>query len=136
MIVAPVDWWGVETIALTVTDTGGLAATAEIEVTVAEVIPPVEPPPQTCGEVVFSDAAPGAQLVELAGGFNDWTPEPMADGDGDGTWELTKVLAPGSWEYKFVVDGTWETDPTNPNKVSDGFGGHNSLLEIPPCPAE
>ncbi|MFH1531189.1 MAG: glycogen-binding domain-containing protein [Pseudomonadota bacterium] len=136
MIVAPVDWWGIETIGITLSDTGGLEAAAEIVVTVSEVIPTVDPPPQTCGEVVFSYAAPGAQLVALAGGFNDWTPEPMADGDGDGTWELTMILEPGSWEYKFVADGTWETDPANPNKVSDGFGGHNSLLEIPSCPAE
>jgi len=136
MVVAPIDWWGIETIPITLTDGGGLEAVADLVVTVVEVIPPVEPPPETCGEVVFSYAAPGAQLVELAGGFNDWNPEPMADADGDGTWELTKVLEPGSWEYKFVADGTWETDPTNPNKVSDGYGGHNSLLEIPSCPAE
>ncbi len=135
MVAAPVDWWGIETIEVTLTDTGGLEAVAELVVTVDEMIPPVEPPPETCGETDFSYAAPGAQLVELAGSFNDWTPEPMADGDGDGTWEITKILDPGAWEYKFVADGIWETDPTNPNKVSDGFGGHNSLLEIPSCSA-
>jgi hypothetical protein len=136
LVVSPVDWWGIETIPITLTDSGGLTATADLVVTVNEVVPVVEPPPETCGEVVFSYAAPAAQLVELAGTFNDWTPEPMADADGDGTWELTKVLDPGAWEYKFVVDGAWKTDPTNPNKVSDGYGGHNSLLEVPACPAE
>jgi hypothetical protein len=136
LVVAPVDWWGIETITVTLTDTGGLEAAADLVVTVNEVVPAVEPPPETCGEVVFSYSAPGAALVELAGGFNDWTPEPMADGDGDGTWELTLILDPGSWEYKYVEDGSWETDPTNPNKVSDGYGGHNSLLEIPTCPAD
>jgi len=135
-VVAPVDWWGIETITITLTDTGGLEATADLVVTVNEVVPVVEPPPETCGEIVFSYAAPDATLVELAGGFNDWTPEPMADTDGDGTWELTLILDPGSWEYKYVEDGSWETDPTNPNKVSDGYGGHNSLLEVPACPAD
>lgn len=136
LVVAPVDWWGIETITITLTDSGGLEAAADMVVTVNEVVPVIEPPPETCGEVEFSYTAPGAGLVELAGDFNDWTPEPMADGDGDGTWELTKVLSPGAWEYKFVADGSWETDPTNPNKVSDGYGGHNSLLEIPTCPTE
>ena len=136
LVVAPVNWWGIETILLTLTDAGGLTAGAELVVTVHEVIPPVEVPPETCGEVLFSYVAPGAQVVELAGTFNDWTPELMDDADGDGTWERLLVLTPGAWEYKFVEDGDWTTDPTNPNKVSDGYGEHNSLLEVPPCPPE
>jgi len=134
LVVAPVDWWGIEEITVTLADSGGLEAAADLTVTVNEVIPPVDPPPETCGEVVFSYTDPAAQLVELAGTFNEWTPDPMDDADG--TWTLTKILAPGPWEYKFVVDGDWITDPTNPNKVSDGYGEHNSLLEVPPCPEE
>lgn len=137
LVVAPVDWWGIETIPIILTDTAGLEAAADLVVTVNEVIPPVTPPPETCGEVTFSYTDPGALLVELAGSFNaTWDPEAMEDGDGDGTWELVKVLTPGAWEYKFVVDGAWGTDPTNPNKVSDGLGGHNSLLEVTPCPED
>jgi glycosidase len=36
--------------------------------------------------------------------------------------------------YKFYVDGsTWVVDPNNPNKVSDGFGGFNSVLDPLKC---
>jgi hypothetical protein len=136
LVVAPVDWWGIETITITLTDTGGLEAAADLKVTVNELIPPVEPPPETCGEIIFNYTAPDADLVELAGGFNEWAPEPMSDGDDDGTWELTLILEPGAWEYKFVEDGIWKTDPTNPNKVADGYGGHNSLIEVPSCPED
>ena len=90
-------------------------------------------PARRRGAVTFSFKDPGALLVELAGSFNaDWSPEAMKDRDGDGTWELVKFLEPGAWQYKFIVDGSWATDPTNPKKVSDGFGGHNSLLEVTP----
>ncbi|MBM4372004.1 MAG: hypothetical protein FJ098_10150, partial [Deltaproteobacteria bacterium] len=95
-VVAPVTWWGIETISLTVTDGGGLTAEAALTVTVNEVLPP-EPPAEPCGEVLFSLAAPEAQAVDLAGTFNNWgnppgALEPMADPEADGTWERVMVL--------------------------------------------
>jgi len=41
------------------------------------------------------------------------------------------VLAPGNYEYKFIVDGKWITDPDNP--VVDGDGDHrNSVIAVKP----
>jgi glucoamylase len=34
-------------------------------------------------------------------------------------------------EYKIIVDGKWELDPANPNKINNGVGGENSVFEMP-----
>jgi len=31
--------------------------------------------------------------------------------DEHGTWKITLPLTPGRYEYRFVVDEKWETDP-------------------------
>ena len=45
--------------------------------------------------------------VFINGSFNGWcgTCNPMDDADGDGVWELTLSLSPGTIEYKFTLDG-------------------------------
>ena len=45
-------------------------------------------------------------------------------------WEYKTDLAPGKYQYLFVIDGKEELDPNNPNKVSNGSGGFNSVFEI------
>jgi len=138
LVVAPVDWDGAEVITITVIDTGGLEASADLKVVVNKVEEPEPLPPDKCGEVVFSfEADESVQEVMLSGSFNDWGKiEPnylMEDPDGDHVFEKTMVLDPGAYQYKFVVDGDWITDPKNPNKVDDGFGGSNSVLEVLEC---
>ncbi|MEX0641562.1 MAG: redoxin domain-containing protein, partial [Pirellulales bacterium] len=57
-----------------------------------------------------------AKKVYLAGSFNDWKPTAQAmDGpDADGGFKTSLDLAPGQYEYKFVLDGTvWRFDPGN-----------------------
>jgi len=82
-------------------------------------------------EVTVELDAPFATEVYIAGQFNDWAADsdPLAKGD-DGIWRATLKLAPGQYEYKFVVDGTWMEDPNNPDSVADPFGGNNSLLTV------
>jgi len=139
LVVAPTLWAGSETITLTVSDTEGLQASSDLKVIVnkVEVKPP--PDPEDCGKVTFKykpEHVP--KEVLLAGSFNNWGNPPgefdvMLDPDSDGTWEVMLVLEAGTWEYKFKVDGQWLPDPANPNKVSDGYGDFNSVLEVPPC---
>ncbi|MBX3110780.1 MAG: alpha-glucosidase C-terminal domain-containing protein [Fimbriimonadaceae bacterium] len=74
--------------------------------------------------------------VSVVGTFNDWHKErdPMkVDSDGR-TWRLSKVLRPGKYQYKFVLDGdTWTVDPRAKTNVDDGNGNTNSvLLVVPP----
>lgn len=98
------------------------------------------PKPVPCGQVTFSyTPTPGVKQVLLAGSFNGWastaaTATVLLDDDSDGTWTATLQLNPGTWQYKFIVDGTWITDPNNPSTVDDGFGGKNSALTVDPCP--
>jgi 1,4-alpha-glucan branching enzyme len=56
--------------------------------------------------------APDAQDVSVGGTFNGWDPTraPMSR-TADGTWHLTLKLAPGTYEYKFLVDGNWCCKP-------------------------
>lgn len=101
------------------------------------------PPSQTGQGMLFRFEAPSAKVVQLAGNWpeNDWLRGQaqtgsflvgeMKDLDGDGIWERTEKLAPGRYQYKFVIDRVnWKEDPNNPNRTDDGFGGFNSLLEV------
>jgi len=102
------------------------------------------PPHEVDGGILFRFFAPAARQVTLAGSFNAWggtetgryQPEidSMIDPDGDGVWTIVKPLAPGRYQYKFVVDGgvRWEEDPSNPDVTDDGYGGFNSLIVVPP----
>ncbi len=83
------------------------------------------------GGVVFTLGAPDAQAVFLAGDFNGWNASDLAlADDGNGNWTITVALDPGTYEYKFVVDGDWREDPGNPDKKSDPFGGANSVVTV------
>lgn len=81
--------------------------------------------------VTFTHQAPGASQVYLAGEFNNWSDSANAMTGADGTWTLTIDLAPGDYQYKFVVDGTWTADKANPDAADDGFGGKNSVAKVP-----
>ena len=85
----------------------------------------------TAQGVEFEVDFPNAGSVNLAGSFNDWDPNavPLTKGE-DGLWRAALELAPGSYVYKFVVDGTWVEDPGNPETIDDGYGGVNSVLTI------
>ena len=83
--------------------------------------------------VTFSLLKPEAREVALAGSFNQWDRERhrLAGPDRNGRWAITLPLAPGRYEYLFVVNSTdWTPDPAAPS-VSDGFGGKNSVLLVP-----
>lgn len=74
-----------------------------------------------------------AKEVFLAGSFNEWHPAmfPMIESD-DGTWVKKLRLPPGKYEYRFVVDGRWISDPNNPLSTANPFGGLNSVIEVRP----
>ncbi len=66
------------------------------------------------------------KAVYLAGSFNDWqqTKHALEGPDEQGNYTSTLELAPGKYEYKFVLDGkTWKNDPGNPELV--GFYQNN-----------
>jgi Glycogen recognition site of AMP-activated protein kinase len=70
-----------------------------------------------------------AQRVELMAEFNQWKALPMTK-QNDGTWTVTVSVSPGTYGYKFLVNGTdWLFDPKNPNRRSVN-GVENSAIEI------
>ena len=75
-----------------------------------------------------------AQEVCIAGSFNDWHPSvtPMVLLD-DGKWAKELALAPGHYEYRFVVDGQWVDDPAATELVPNPFGTPNAVLEVRPA---
>ena len=81
--------------------------------------------------VRFELAAPQARTVVIKGDFNDWgkTANPLKKGP-DGVWSTVLKLAPGKYQYKYIVDGQWITDPSNKNIVRNQFGTENSIKEV------
>ena len=69
--------------------------------------------------------------VAVAGNFNAWNQSELFMQQVSGGWQLPYVLAPGNYEYKFIHDGEWITDPANPVVVTSR-GNSNSLKVIKP----
>ena len=82
-------------------------------------------------KVVFTLDAPQAREVFLAGDFNDWNKEkhPLKK-NAKGVWEKIAMLFPGRYEYKFFVDGQWESDPENHQTFPNCFGSRNSVINV------
>jgi 1,4-alpha-glucan branching enzyme len=78
----------------------------------------------------YEDTA--ARKVCLAGSFNNWhAQESEMIPLGSGKWVKDLDLAPGTYEYRFVIDGQWVTDPRCPHTIPNAFGEANSLLVVP-----
>ncbi len=70
-------------------------------------------------------------VVAVAGSFNEWLPDKqLIDKNGDGIYTGTMMLAPGVYEYKFVVNGEWKIDEHNPNFTPNDIGSLNSVLVL------
>ncbi len=80
----------------------------------------------------FNPDGKSLNKVQIAGQMNDWTPSRMPDLalNDRGLYEITMNLSPGSYLYQMVIDGDQNHDPNNPNKVDNGFGKYNSILQI------
>ena len=83
--------------------------------------------------VRFEFTHPTARTVCVAGTFNHWQPEAKTlHSSAAGRWWKETNLAPGTYEYCFVVDGQWIPDPQAKETVDNPFGGRNSILKVSP----
>ena len=89
----------------------------------------------TAREVVvrFRDARAGD--VRIAGDFNGWVPDKgvrsMIEAEGTSrVWTKILQLPPGTYQYRYVVDGEWREDPENPEVTTSSVGGRNSVLVV------
>ncbi|MDD5020356.1 MAG: glycogen-binding domain-containing protein [Candidatus Omnitrophica bacterium] len=82
-------------------------------------------------QVEFKISAPKANRVGVAGDFNGWKPDGLtARKDKNGTWRATLSVPAGTYEYKFVVDGSWIVDPGCSRRTINSFGSENSVLVV------
>lgn len=79
----------------------------------------------------YRPTGPDVKKVSVAGRFNGWNTDShqlkLVPG---GTYELFVSLPPGVHPYKLVVDGAWQLDPANPEKLDDGTGNENSIARV------
>jgi hypothetical protein len=93
---------------------------------------PISGPPR---EVIvrFKDADAGD--VRIAGDFNGWVPDRgvrslIASEGQQRVWTKILSLEPGTYQYRYVVDGEWREDPTNPQSEAGPTGQLNSILHV------
>ena len=82
--------------------------------------------------VAFTVHAERGKKVCLAGDFNGWDPsaKKMAFKARAGIYTASVKLAPGTYQYKFVIDGAWCADPENVNAVPNDQGTFNSVVTV------
>jgi len=107
--------------------------TSTASATLARPVAPPQPTAERPAEkpVDLALHAPKAQSVVVAATFNGWDTKrtPLRKGK-NGDWKTTVWLPPGRYEYRFVVDGQWMSDPAAKTSVHNNFGSTNSVLEV------
>lgn len=86
------------------------------------------------GQVKFewiptNGARNGSKDVQIAGDFTEWQPVPLKK-QKTGAYSVTLDLNKGSYQYKFQIDGQWQLDPDNDQKVQNNFGTLNNVVTI------
>jgi chromosome partitioning protein len=93
------------------------------------------PAPGSEREVVVRYRDPAASDVRIAGDFNGWVPDKnvrsLVQAEGiERVWTKILRLPPGTYHYRYVVDGEWREDPENPQAEAGPVGGRNSVLVV------
>ncbi len=86
-------------------------------------------------EVIVRFRDTDANDVRIAGDFNGWIPDKgvrsLIESEGsERVWTKILQLPPGTYQYRYVVDGEWREDPQNPEFDSGSTGGRNSILVV------
>ncbi len=79
----------------------------------------------------FAFRAPSARSVQLVGDFTHWQSRPVSmKKEAGGLWTTAVSLDPGTYHYRFLVDGEWRDDPECTLRVPNPFGSHDSVLRV------
>jgi len=97
---------------------------------VDETAPEIISPEVNGKEVTFRYYSKAASTVQLAGGMTEWGTNPIPMTETDNIFETTVELTPGSYQYKFIVDGSWIIDPENEKVFTEPSGNQNSLAIV------
>jgi hypothetical protein len=91
----------------------------------------VLPPPSVKGNTTFKlKGYPDASLVVLTGTFVNWSQSQLLLAREGDEWVCRVDLDPGVYQYKFIVDGDWLLDPSNPDTAEDEAGNVNNVIEV------
>lgn len=81
--------------------------------------------------IEFKLVAPDAKAVYLVGEFNDWNASQYRlRRYKDGVYKKKLQMKPGRYQYLFLVDGEWLTDPDHLEKTPNPFGSENSVITV------
>lgn len=82
--------------------------------------------------ITFTAHAEVGSRVFLAGSFNNWdaAAREMKDKQGNGIFTATVSLVPGTYQYKFVIDGNWHADRECMEWVQNEHGTMNSVVHV------
>ena len=74
-----------------------------------------------------------SSAVCVAGSFNGWSPSatPLAWRPADSAFTVQLALAPGMWQYKFVVDGVWCHSRSAPCLADADGNVNNTCCPVP-----
>ena len=79
----------------------------------------------------FSFTHPAATRVLLVGDFTHWQKRPIRmTRKRGGVWTTQVPLAPGTYHYRFLVDGHWQDDPECTLRVPNPYGTHNAVRTV------
>ncbi len=81
-------------------------------------------------KITFNPKGKEYRTVQIKGEMNAWNPNNTNLSLNKGIWETEFEIEPGTYQYLFVVNGRQMLDPENPEKISNGMGGFNSVLKV------
>lgn len=70
------------------------------------------------------------ESVKVIGSFTNWQANPIAMDRSRGYHKVDLMLDKGMHQYQLIIDGVEQPDPSHMDRVSNGFGGLNSLLQV------
>lgn len=71
----------------------------------------------------------GGSIVEVEGSFDNWQSRQALHRSGNREFAIVKMLPPGVYQYKFIIDGEWKYAPDQP-AMYDEMGNVNNVLEV------
>ncbi len=81
-------------------------------------------------QLFFDTKGKEYKSVKMKGEMNAWNPDALNFVKKGDKWTAELQIAPGNYQYCYIIDGKEMTDPANPDSVSNGMGGYNSVLRI------
>jgi 5'-AMP-activated protein kinase regulatory beta subunit len=87
--------------------------------------------PAPLRKVQFTLHSPSASSVKLAGDFSEWEKRAVEMMHSqEGIWFTVVPLPPGSYSYRYIVDGQWCDDPGSDRRIRNPFGTENAVVHV------